>query len=81
MDDGFLSIMVSWFPFLLLVGLWFYFMWRTGALKRGAMTNSEYLEEHLKETRRSNAALEAVIARMDDRILKLENADRARPPS
>ncbi|MDX2265982.1 MAG: hypothetical protein NW215_13560 [Hyphomicrobiales bacterium] len=73
MNDDLLSIAISWFPLLLLLAVWFFFMWRGGMLKRGQMTNSEYLEAHLTETRRLNANLEALVARMDARIARLED--------
>lgn len=72
-DNDFLRIFISWFPLLLLVVVWFFFMWRGGLLRRGQMTNSQYLEEHLKETKRANAALESLLTKIDERITKLDS--------
>jgi len=67
-----LGILTTWFPMFLLIGVWLFMFGRTGGFKRGAMTQGQYLQAILDETRRQNAALETIIARMDARLSRLE---------
>jgi hypothetical protein len=47
-----------------------------GMFSRGAMTQSRYLEEILSETRRQNAMLAVLVAKIDARLSQLEAGGR-----
>ncbi len=70
-----IDTLVAWFPMLLLIGVWIYFMRSMGG---GGMTYSKYLEQHLTEARRHNDLMMKLIEKMDARISSLETADRRR---
>ncbi len=61
-----IDVLVSWFPMLLLIGVWVYFMRRLGG--GGKLTTSEYYEQFLREQKRSNEALEKILARLESRL-------------
>ena len=65
MDKALLDILISWFPMLLLIGVWIYFM-RSMRPKSG-ISQFEYLEQILAETRRHNNELEKLLARVEQR--------------
>ncbi|MES2318052.1 MAG: hypothetical protein V4631_11225 [Pseudomonadota bacterium] len=56
------ELFISWAPMILLIGVWIYFMRRSGAMKQGNYLDNvkEYMSEHLAETRRLNANLERI---------------------
>jgi len=62
----FVSLLVSWLPFLALIGVWIYLT--RGTQKRGlwALT-ADHLESQLAEMRRMNAALERIAAAVEKR--------------
>lgn len=76
-EAALLGILISWFPMLLLIGVWLFLCWRMGAFGRNRMSQGQYLQEILEETKRQNVALEAIITKMDARLSQLES----RPPS
>ncbi len=61
-----IEVFVNWFPMLLLIGVWIYFMRRFGG--RGKLTTSEYYEQFLQEQKRNNEALEKILARLEQRL-------------
>ncbi|MBR0848282.1 hypothetical protein JQ543_11075 [Bradyrhizobium diazoefficiens] len=56
------ELAVSWLPFLLLIGLWFWFSRRHGMQARGSsgVTLIELYEQQVAETRRMNGFLERI---------------------
>jgi ATP-dependent Zn protease len=62
-------LLVSWLPFLVLIGLWFWFSRRAGMHARGksGVTMIELYEQQVEETRRMNATLERIAASMEKR--------------
>ena len=63
------SLLVSWLPFLLLIGVWLWFS-RTGGMKargRSGITMIELYEQQVEETRRMNATLERIAVAMEKR--------------
>ncbi|MBC8051112.1 MAG: hypothetical protein H7X92_13340 [Chitinophagales bacterium] len=72
MSKDVIELIVGLFPLLLLGGIWLYIMQRMGVFRKGAMTQSQYLEECVKEMKRTNHALETILTKMDERVAKLE---------
>ncbi len=64
-----MSAVVSWLPFLVLIGLWFWFSRRNGMQARGAsgVTMIELYEQQVAETRRMNGFLERIAVTMEKR--------------
>ena len=64
-----MSAVVSWLPFLVLIGLWFWFSRRNGMQARGAsgVTMIELYEQQVAETRRMNGFLERIAVAMEKR--------------
>lgn len=60
--DKWVELAASWLPFLLLIGLWFWFSRRAGMQARGksGVTMIELYEQQVTETRRMNAYLERI---------------------
>jgi hypothetical protein len=74
-EPNLLGVIINWFPMFLLIGVfgfWVFLCWRAGAFQRGRMNQGQYMQAILDETRRQNAALEAIITKMDARISQLE---------
>jgi ATP-dependent Zn protease len=67
-----ISVLIGWFPMLLLIGVWIYFMRRFRMQSASGMTQFQYMEELLKETRRHNDQLERLLATANDRLAALE---------
>jgi ATP-dependent Zn protease len=65
----FVELVISWAPMLLLIGVWIYFMRRSGGLKQGQYFEEvrNYLSDHIAETRRMNANLERIAAVLEAR--------------
>ena len=63
------SLLVSWLPFLLLIGVWFWLSRSAGMKARGrsGITMIELYEQQVEETRRMNATLERIAAAMEKR--------------
>jgi len=64
-----LSLLISWLPFLLLIGVFFWFSRRAGMQARGrsGVTMIELYEQQVEETRRMNATLERIAVAMEKR--------------
>jgi ATP-dependent Zn protease len=64
-----MSLAVSWLPFLLLIGLWFWLSRRTGMQARTAsgVTMIELYEQQVAESRRMNLMLERIAASLEKR--------------
>lgn len=65
-----IEIFVAWFPMLLLVGVWIYFTRQMRG--RSGKSIQDLQVELVEEQRRHNANLEALIARMDQRLAAME---------
>ena len=70
-----MELAISWLPFLLLIGLWFWISRRHGMQSRGPSGASliELYEQQVAESRRMNANLERIAASLEKR----ESAPRA----
>ena len=69
-----LEIAISWFPMLLLIGVWLFSMWRYGIFDRRRMSQSRYLEEILAETKRHNAIMEDILKQNNEQLGRLDAA-------
>ncbi|OPY96802.1 hypothetical protein A5906_00290 [Bradyrhizobium sacchari] len=60
--DKWVELAVSWLPFLLLIGLWFWFSRRAGmqARSKSGVSLIELYEQQVTETRRMNGYLERI---------------------
>jgi ATP-dependent Zn protease len=58
----FIELLVSWAPMLLLIGVWVYFMRRSGSQGQYFEHVRIYMVEHVAETKRLNANLERIAA-------------------
>lgn len=69
MDAGvnWIELLVSWMPMLLLIGVWVYFMQRYAGRSKSGLTQIQYLDELLQETRRHNQQIEKLIERLVER--------------
>ena len=65
MSMTWLTRLVEWYPFLLLVGVWAFFMWMLTRKNSPA-------KQSLMEWRRHNDVLEKLFAQHDARLRKLE---------
>jgi ATP-dependent Zn protease len=70
------SILINWFPLVLIMGGWFYFMRKMQNPSSG-ITYANYLEQSLKTQQEQNKALLAIVDRMDRRIADLERTKLA----
>jgi hypothetical protein len=63
------DLVITWAPVLLLIGVWVYFMRRSGGMKQGQHLEQvrTYMSEYLAETKRINANLERIAAALDAR--------------
>jgi ATP-dependent Zn protease len=63
------ALAVSWLPFVVLIGVWFWFSRRSGMQARGSSgtTMIELYEQQVAETRRMNANLERIAASLEKR--------------
>jgi hypothetical protein len=68
-----IAYFLTWLPLLLVAGVWLFICWKQGVFRRGAMSQSRYLEEILNETKRHNAVLEALMTKMDARLPQVES--------
>jgi ATP-dependent Zn protease len=71
---NFIEALVSWFPMLLLISVWVFFMrqmkgsWKTSSGKSGI----EIAEQNMIELKRHNDLLEKLIQTQEARIQRLE---------
>jgi ATP-dependent Zn protease len=74
-DPTLLTVLIGWFPMLLLIGVFIYFtrtlMSRTRSIS--GLTSVQYMEELLKETRRHNEQLERLLASTNERLSDIEH--------
>ena len=63
------DIAISWGPMLLLIGLWIYFIRRSGGMKQGQYFDEVrgYMSEHISETKRLNSNLERIAVALETR--------------
>ena len=69
-----ISLAVSWLPFLLLIAAWFWLSRRNGMQARGSSGASmiELYEQQVAETRRMNGFLERIATAMERRANRTE---------
>jgi ATP-dependent Zn protease len=69
MQGDWLSSVVSWLPFLVLMGVWFWFARSSGMRARGSsgVTMIDLYEQQVDETRRMNALLERIAVTLEKR--------------
>jgi ATP-dependent Zn protease len=69
MQTDWVSLLVSWLPFLILIGVWFWLSRSMGMRARGksGATMIELYEQQLAETRRMSASLEKIAAALEKR--------------
>jgi ATP-dependent Zn protease len=67
--DKWMELLISWLPFLALMGLWFLFARRSGMQARGksGTTMIELYEQQVEESRRMNVNLERIAAALEKR--------------
>ena len=67
--DQWLSVLLSWLPFLVLIGVWFWISRSAGMKARGrsGTTMIELYEQQVEETRRMNTTLERIAVAMEKR--------------
>lgn len=75
-SNPWIEIFVSWFPMLLLIAVWVFFMWRARGVYTGksGKTHGQMLEEHIAEMRRQNDLLEKLVKDQEARLQRLEAA-------
>ncbi|MEJ2125825.1 MAG: hypothetical protein P8Y67_08090 [Alphaproteobacteria bacterium] len=73
MVDSLIQFWVAWGPLFLIFSIWIFIVWRQGHFKKGAITNRQYIEEMLTETKRHNETLEKLLAQYEERLTRLEN--------
>jgi ATP-dependent Zn protease len=63
------SVAASWLPFLVLMGVWFWFSRRSGMQARGSSgtTMIDLYEQQVAETRRMNTLLERIAVTLEKR--------------
>jgi uncharacterized membrane protein len=62
-----LSVMASWWPFIMLIGAWIVVARFSRQRTASGATMIELQEQHVEETRRTNVALEKIAAALDKR--------------
>jgi ATP-dependent Zn protease len=69
MQTDWLSLVVSWLPFLVLIGVWYWFARSSGMRARGSsgVTMIDLYEQQVAETRRMNAMLERIAVTLEKR--------------
>ena len=67
--NGWMSLMASWLPFLVLIGLWFWLSRRSGMQARGksGTTMIDLYEQQVAESRRMNVMLERIAVSLEKR--------------
>jgi ATP-dependent Zn protease len=65
--ERWVELAVSWLPFLLLIGLWFWFSRRAGMQARGrsGVSMIDLYEQQVAETRRMNGFLKRIALAME----------------
>jgi hypothetical protein len=67
--NDWMGLIVAWLPFVVLIGVWFWFSRKNGMQARGSSgtTLIELYEQQVAETRRMNANLERIAASLEKR--------------
>jgi ATP-dependent Zn protease len=68
--NDWVSVVVAWLPFLVLIGVWLYFSRYHGMQARGSSTGATLIdlyEQQVAETRRMNANLERIAVSLEKR--------------
>jgi ATP-dependent Zn protease len=65
-----IDLLSNWFPMLLLIGVWIFFMRQMRSQMRGPDSPQE---RSLAEQKRHNEALEKILASIDARLRKVED--------
>ena len=67
--NNLMALAASWLPFVLLMGLWFWFSRKNGMQARGSSGASliELYEQQVAETRRMNIFLERIATSLEKR--------------
>lgn len=67
--DKWIELLVSWLPFLVLIGAWLVLSRRVGwqARARSGMTMIELYEQQVEQSRQMNANLERIAAALEKR--------------
>jgi cell division protease FtsH len=68
-----IDIVVSWFPMLLLIGVWIWFMRQMRG--KSGLTQGQYFEAILEEYKKQNAVTNKLLETMDQRLRRLEDQD------
>jgi ATP-dependent Zn protease len=78
MQTDWVSLLISWLAFLILIGVWFWFSWSMGMRARGASgaTMIKLYEQQVAETRRTNASLERTALALEKRQQQEPSAQR-----
>jgi ATP-dependent Zn protease len=65
--NDWMSLAVSWLPFLVLIGVWFWFSRRVGMQARGSSgtTMIDLYEQQVAECRRMNVILERIAVSLE----------------
>jgi ATP-dependent Zn protease len=66
--NDWVNLLVSWLPFLLLIGVWFYFSRHHGMQAKGSSTGVTLIdlyEQQVAEARRMNANLERIAGALE----------------
>ncbi|MEQ1671661.1 MAG: hypothetical protein ABL893_12435 [Hyphomicrobium sp.] len=61
-----ISVLIQWFPMILVFGAWIYFMRRQTNPVKG-ISHAQYLEQLLAEERRHNDVLEKLLQRLAEK--------------
>jgi ATP-dependent Zn protease len=67
--NDWMSLAASWLPFLVLIGLWFWFARKSGMQARGksGTTMIDLYEQQVAESRRMNVMLERIAVSLEKR--------------
>jgi len=81
-QNAFLDLLLNWFPMLLLIGVWIYFMQQSrppgGKFGRTASgkTQLDLIEETIAEQKRLNSYLEKLVTDYGARLERLESLSK-----
>ena len=65
MNRDWLSTLLSWWPFVMLIGAWILIVRLTRQRTTSGLPTIELYEQQIAETRRTNAILEKIAAALD----------------
>jgi ATP-dependent Zn protease len=61
-----INLLINWFPMLLLIGVWVFFLRRMGGMG-GSGSLVQYRKDHMAEMRRQTEALERIAKQLDNK--------------